>query len=472
VSAEPRAQGADREDGWDRLREHGQEHLLRFWEALNASERQQLTRQIADLDLAMIGRLFKGHEDHLDWEEVAARSELPPAFRLRSDANRFSRQEAWAAADEVLAAGKLGVILVAGGQGTRLGFPHPKGMYPLGPVSQRTLFQMHIEQLRAVADRYRVHLPLYLMTSPATHEETVTFLSQHQRFGLPAEDLRIFCQGTMPAVDDAGRLLLADKSQVALSPDGHGGMLAAFDRGGCLQDAQQRGLEQLFYFQVDNPLVRICDRELVGYHVLCQSEMSTQVVAKKQPDDKVGNVVSVDGRLMVVEYSDLPRQAGEQRLPDGSLRLWAGSIAIHVFQLEFLRRAAQADDALPFHRARKKVPFIDETGRQVSPDRPNATKFERFIFDLMPLAHNAIVVEADESEVFAPLKNASGAEKDSPEASRAAIVDRAVRWLRSAGAAVDPDLAVEISPWLALDADQLKQKIQPGFRITRDTYLS
>jgi UDP-N-acetylglucosamine/UDP-N-acetylgalactosamine diphosphorylase len=376
------------------------------------------------------------------------------------------------AAESLLAAGKLGAVLVAGGQGTRLGFDHPKGMYRVGPVSHRSLFEMHVDQLRAVARRFGTRIPLYLMTSPATHAETVAYFDEHQNFGLDPDDLWIFCQGTMPAVDNRGRVLMSAKDEIFLSPDGHGGMLAAFDRQGCLEHARQRGLEQLFYFQVDNPLVKLCDRELVGFHLLSESEMSTLVVAKSAPLDKVGNVVSVDGRLMVIEYSDLPEQHANRRDDHGQLMLWAGSIAVHVLGVDFLKRAASSEASLPFHRARKKVPHLDATGKLVEPASPNATKFERFIFDLMPMAQNAIVVEGDEREVFAPLKNASGAEKDTPETTRRAIIVRANRWLERAGCKVDEGVAVEISPLLALDPDELQARVPTTLRVERDTYLT
>ena len=460
-----------REDCERRLAEFGQQHLLQFWDELDARQQQGLLKQIAAIDVAQIERLAGGGQDEEDWEAVLQHAGPPPAFRLDRARNRFTQAAAQAAAEEALAAGKLGIVLVAGGQGTRLGFDHPKGMFRLGPVSDRSLFQMHIDQLRVLAQRYQVRLPLYLMTSPATDEETVEFLESHDRFGLPSDDLLYFCQGTMPAIDDEGRILLEEKGRIFLSPDGHGGMLAALAGSGCLRDARQRGIEQLFYFQVDNPLVRLCDRELVGYHLLAESEMSTQVVAKQSPDDKVGNVVSVGGQLRVIEYSDLPADAGGQREADGSLRFWAGSIAIHVFSIEFLERCMRSDESLPFHRARKKVPCVDRKGITVTPEKPNATKFEKFIFDLMPLAHNAIVVEADEREVFAPLKNASGAEKDTPEACRQAIVDRSRRWLKSVGAVVDPNAMVEIHPDFALDREELRQRVPPGEVFRGEVYL-
>ena len=397
----------------------------------------------------------------------------PPAFRLDTASNPFTPEEAKKRAEAALRAGQVGTILVAGGQGTRLGFDHPKGMYAIGPVSPRTLFQIHVEKIVAAAKRYGVRIPLYLMTSPATHEETAAFFNEHRNFGLPDDDLRIFCQGTMPAVEEAtGRVLLEAPGRLALSPDGHGGMLAAMDREGVLEDIERRGIEQLFYFQVDNPLVDICGREFLGYHLLANSELSTQVIAKRDPLERVGNVVEVDGRLIVIEYSDLPDDMANRRNADGSLTVWAGSIAVHIFAAAMLRRLTKDAAALPFHLARKKVAYIDATGKRIEPAAPNAIKFERFIFDLLPRAANAIVVEIDPQEGFGPLKNASGAATDTPEITARMMIAKHRRWLEKAGATVAENVPVEISPLFALDAEELARKLPKGTCVKKATFFA
>jgi UDP-N-acetylglucosamine/UDP-N-acetylgalactosamine diphosphorylase len=310
------------------------------------------------------------------------------------------------------------------------------------------------------------------MTSPATHDETVEFFRRNARFGLPESDLTVFCQGTMPAVEEAtGKVLLEGPGRIAVSPDGHGGMLAALARSGALQEIQRRGIVHLFYFQVDNPLIDVGSAELLGYHLLAESEMTTQVIAKREPLEKVGNVVQVDGRLRVIEYSDLPDNLARRREPDGSLSIWAGSIAVHVIDVALLARMAARADALPFHIARKKVAHLDAAGKGVEPAGPNAIKFERFIFDLIPSAAHAIVVEVDPRRGFAPLKNASGAADDTPESVRAAMVAQHVAWLRQAGAEVAEGIDVEICPLWALDADEVAAKIEPGTRIDKPTYF-
>jgi UDP-N-acetylglucosamine/UDP-N-acetylgalactosamine diphosphorylase len=452
------------------VRPYGQEHLLAFWEQLDADQRESLARQIEAIDFALIRRLYRLRRRQEDVRELAARAVPPPAFRLDAAANPFTSQQASQRASEALAAGQLGAILVAGGQGTRLGFDQPKGMFPIGSLSDKTLFQIHCEKIVAAGRRYGVRIPLYLMTSPATHQQTAAFFAAHQRFGLSEDDLRIFCQGTMPAVEAAtGRVLLEAPGRIAASPDGHGGTLAALARSGELDDIERRGIRHLFYFQVDNPLVDICGREFVGYHLLAGSEFSTQVIAKRDPLDRVGNVVQVDGRLMVIEYSDLPDDVARRRNSDGSLTIWAGSIAVHVIDAALLRRLAGAAEGLPFHIAQKRVNAVDAAAKCAEPRQLSAIKFERFIFDVMPLARRAIVVEVDQARAFAPLKNASGAKADTPEAVRAQMAALGRDWLRRAGATVDDEMTVEISPLFALDAEELAAKIRPGTRVSQPT---
>ena len=455
------------------LTRYGQTHLLRFESQLTSDQLERLHGQLSQIDFAQLQRLIDNQDDRLDWSALASRATPPPAVRLDRQHPDFSAQEAGEAGRQALADGRVGLILVAGGQGTRLGFDQPKGLFPIGPISHRTLIQMHCDRLLALSQRYQVPIPMLVMTSPATDAATRAYFEAHDRCGLAEKDLIIFCQGTMPAVDAAsGKILMASTSSLALSPDGHGGLVAALDRHDCLEQAKQRGIDLFTYAQVDNPLAELCDAELIGYHLLARSELTTQVVKKRFAKEKVGNVVSVDNKVQIIEYSDLPDTAAEQCDPAGELKLWAGNIAVHVFNRTFLESVVASADGLPFHRASKVVPFVDEAGDLVEPPSANAIKFERFVFDLLPMAERAFVVEGDASQVFAPVKNANGAAVDTPDTAQTALLDLHRGWLTAAGAQIPNSLRVEIHPHWALDGDDVKKQLaDSNIQFEADTFL-
>lgn len=455
-----------------RLAAHRQEHVLRFWDGLSPSEQDQLQEQIESLDLDQLDRLVAETDPKQDFASLAAGAEPPPAVRADGSGASWTVEDARACGEQALRRGEVGAVIVAGGQGTRLGFDHPKGMFPIGPVSDRTLFQFFADRLIATRRRYGVRVPLYLMTSDATDQETRAYFRDQDYLGLDPDDVVIFRQGTMPAVDaESGKLLLASRASLALSPDGHGGTVSALVKHGCLADARSRGVKHLAYIQVDNPLADLCDPALIGHHLLAESEMTTQVVRKREPLERVGNVVMVDGRIQIIEYSDLPEAAARATRADGQLKLWAGNIAVHVIDVAFLQRASESAQSLPFHRALKKVPHLSPDGQLIEPDEPNATKFERFIFDLLPQARNAFVVEAVAAESFAPVKNAAGAPSDTAELSRRAISELHRGWLGCAGATVDPGVEVEINPRFALDPRELAEKIPANLRVESNRYF-
>ncbi len=461
------------------LEKFGQEHVLRFLNDCSADERSQFLQQLSTLDLAELAEAWKKSRS----QSTEASDESPAAKAQRAESpstlvrlpNTDDQRQTWEAAREtgcqILARGEVGVMLVAGGQGTRLQFHKPKGMYPIGPVSNATLFQILAEQVLARSRALGVVIPYYIMTSDATHAETVEFFEQHQFFGLPADSVRFFQQGTMPALDiQTGKILLSSNCQVSSSPDGHGGMIRALKTTGTLADMQQRGIRYLYYHQVDNPTAIVCDPAFLGFHRQSESELSTKVVAKRSAAEKVGLLVEVDGKTQIIEYSDMPADQLQQTDAQGRLKFWAGNTAIHLFNVDFLARLTESADALPFHIARKPVPYVDEQGTLVKPEQPNAIKLERFIFDALPLAKKALVLEADRAREFNPVKNQSG--DDSPETCRAAMTALHAAWLKQAGIQIASDAAVELSPLWAIDEIEVQSRASQLKEITQPTYLS
>jgi UDP-N-acetylglucosamine/UDP-N-acetylgalactosamine diphosphorylase len=465
----------DFESTRDELARCGQEHLLAFWAESGPSERDHLRAQIGDLDLAKLSgwveSLVKNPEETRVCPEdfVPAQSYSPEPH---TEAERHKYAQAIQLGHEMISAGKVAAFVVAGGQGTRLGFDGPKGNYPISPIQNKTLFQVFAETIAAVSGRYEAVCPWYVMTSPLNHAATVEIFESNDFYGLGRENACIFQQGTLPNFAFDGKILLAEKASIARSPDGHGGAISALVRSGALADMQKRGVEYLSYWQVDNPLVNLFDPLFIGLHALDGAQMSSKAVIKNAPKEKVGNFCLVDGKVTVIEYSDLPDELAEKRNADDSLLFHLGSIAIHIISTSFIETLGADGGSLPLHRAVKKIPHIDRQGHPVEPTEPNGVKLESFIFDALPLADESVILEIVRSEQFAPTKNATGI--DSAESCRAMMVARAARWLEAAGVEVprrpdgSVDCLIEIAPSFALEPADIKAKrdrigpIHPG----------
>ena len=453
----------------EQLNNASQSHLVQFWDELSGAECASLLNQISRTDLQMLNQIWRSStngESPLDAKARIESAKNPD--QVVRQARTAADNDCWRLATQLgereLQAGSVAVITVAGGQGSRLGFDHPKGMFPIGPKSDRTLFQIFAEQILARRRRHQATIPWLIMTSDATHRETFEFLEQHKYFELGQDTVHLFQQGSLPALDSAtGRILMTSRSELALSPDGHGGLVAAMANAGLLDLLAQQDIRHLFYHQVDNPTAILCDPALIGFHAQQRSQLTTNVVCKVTPTERMGVLVDINGRTEIVEYSELTHEQAGRCNAQGDWIFWAGNTAIHVFDRNFLEQLAADGGKLPLHVARKNVAFIDDYGASIKPDdpaKPNAIKLERFIFDALPIAERTLIVEGNRMREFNPVKNRDGA--DSPETSRAALSRIGREWLAAAGCAIADDRPVEISPLLALDADELADKIASG----------
>ena len=461
----------------------GQGQVFAFWDSLTAAERAGLAAQAREIDLAEVDRLNRTLVLQPAGGVGMDLSGLAPAPCTLLPANGGVAGQ-WAAAraqgEAALRGGHVAAFTVAGGQGTRLGYDGPKGTFAVTPLKRKSLFQVFAEKIQAVGRRYGQPLHWFIMTSHTNHEQTVGFFADHHYFGLDQSRVHCFRQGRMPAVDFTGRILLETTSTLALSPDGHGGSLRALQRSGALDLMQSEGIDTISYFQVDNPIVRCVDPAFIGFHLAAHSQMSSKMVPKAYAEEKVGHFCLQNGKVVVVEYSDMPPAMQRETNPEGALRYRAGSIAIHVIDREFARQLATGRErmALPFHRADKKIPTVDATGRAVKPDQANGVKFEMFVFDALPFARNSIVIETARADDFSPVKNAEGV--DSPKTAREDQLRQFARWLKSAGAVVRvdqtglPDCGIEVSPLFGYDADSFSerwQKIPHKPAVTDGLYL-
>ncbi|MBN1506493.1 MAG: UDPGP type 1 family protein [Sedimentisphaerales bacterium] len=460
------------------LLKHHQEHLLAFWPQLSSNQKKSLLEQVRELDWSRICPWVETLVKHPS-EQLVRETEFQPASsyspRPRNSQEQQKYDRAVRLGSDLISAGKVAGLLVAGGQGTRLGFEGPKGNYPISPFKHKTLFQIFAETIAAVSQRYSATCPWYIMTSPMNHAETVRIFESNRFYRLDPRNVFIFQQGTLPNFDLDGRILLADKAEIARSPDGHGGCIRALHHSGALADMKERGIEYLSYWQVDNPLVKLFDPLFIGLHATDKAQMSSKAVIKSGPKERVGNFCLVEGKMTVIEYSDLPDELAEKCDPDGSLVFRLGSIAIHIINRDFVEKLNTQGFSLPLHRADKKIKCIDPDGNPIDPQKPNGIKLESFIFDALPMTERSVILEIERGEQFAPTKNATG--PDSVETTRQMMIERAAQWLESAGVKVprsadgSPDCILEIAPSFALEAEDIKPKrdkvppIQPGDKV-------
>ena len=442
----------------NRIAAAGQSHLLAHYDAADAAAKAKLEAQFEAIDWEALPGLIDAYV--LNRPKTAIPDDLAPApffpFPAKTDGEKALYAKAIAKGEELLKAGKVAALTVAGGQGTRLGFDGPKGTYPITPVLHKTLFQYFAESIGRLSEKYGAPLTWHIMCSELNAAPTKEFFEKNGFFGLADGQVRFFVQGTMPAIGLDGKLIIGAKDSLALSPNGHGGTLLALRESGCLDRMAADGVEYLSYFQVDNPLVPIADPLFIGLHILEGSQISSRMLPKTCPTEKLGNFCLSGGRLHVIEYSDMPLELAERLNPDGTLAFLSGSPAIHIISRSFVESLTQDGTLkLPWHRADKKVPFLAADGTTVKPDAVNAVKLESFIFDALPMAERAIVVEGCRKEMFGPTKNATGV--DSAESCRAMLVERDARRLALAGIQVPrtpdgtPASLVEISPRRVVD---------------------
>ncbi|MCH7755583.1 UDPGP type 1 family protein [candidate division KSB1 bacterium] len=460
----------------DAVYDAGQGHVFRFWNELGLESRTKLLTQLGKIDLELVNSLnqkFVQSTESLSPQQTLEPADFISLPKTPDEVETFNNAKK--IGEKALKAGRVAAFLVAGGQGTRLGFDGPKGSFPVTPIKKKSLFQLHAEKILAISTRHGSIIPWYIMTSETNHQQTVDFFESKSYFGLQPQNVMLFKQEMIPALDDNGRLILDAKDNIFRNPNGHGGSLSALKNSGALQDLKKRGADLIFYFQVDNVLTKICDPIFLGFHILKKAEMSAKIVPKTDPEEKVGVLGKIDGRLGVIEYSDLPAETQTARNSDGTLKFRAGNIATHILDVDFVEKENKGGLRLPWHLAHKKIPYLNDTGELVHPSAPNGYKFETFVFDALADAERAVFLEVKRENEFSPVKNADG--NASPATARRDMINQFGSWLEKAGVSVRKDTQgnvqseIEITPLFAMDAKELAEKVNSDLSFDGSLYL-
>lgn len=448
----------------------GQSHVFSFYDSLSAADKAALFKQLSAFDPAYINTIAakalsppKTESD----DDGAAKLEPLPEKATASilDSSQDDIDKWYASGLDLIAAGKVAVVLMAGGQGTRLGSSDPKGCFDIGLPSQKSLFQIQAERIRRIeklaaqkagADA-NVVVPWYVMTSGPTRKPTEDYFKKHDYFGLAAENVIIFEQGVLPCISNDGQILLESKAKVAVAPDGNGGIYNALVEAKVLDGMKTRGIEHIHAYCVDNCLVKVADPVFIGFAASLNVDIATKVVRKRNATESVGLILLKNGKPDVVEYSEIDKAVAEEKDPKQPdvLRFRAANIVNHYYSFRFLASIPQWAKNLGHHVARKKIPYVDlETGETVKPEKPNGIKLEQFVFDVFPMLDldKFACMEVRREDEFSPLKNARGAGEDDADTSKRDIMLQGKRWVEAAGALVtgdSPEDGVEVSPLMS-----------------------
>lgn len=385
--------------------------MAKIWE----DEKQVYIQAAMKRNTKEQNELLKEKLDLIDWsvleqlerkETVNERGVFAPLTAVELDEIASRREEFHEIGMRTLREGKVGAVLLAGGQGTRLGLDRPKGTLKIGIERDLYLFEQLIRNLTEVTDEAGVYVPFYVMTSNINHKDTVDFFEKHEFFGYPKEYVNFFIQDMEPACDHMGRVYMSSDTEPAMSPNGNGGWFSSLVRSGLLSDIKERGIEWLNVFAVDNCLQRIADPLFIGATMAYGCESGAKVVRKAAPDEKIGVLCTEDGSPSIAEYYEMTEEMATARTESGELRYAFGVILNYLFSEKRLEEIADA--RMPIHVVEKKIPYVDEEGKTVSPAEPNGYKFETLVLDMVHMMKDCVPYEVNRAHEFAPIKNLHG----------------------------------------------------------------
>lgn len=461
----------------ERYEKAGQGHVLTYWDELKPEEKGHLYSQLHPIDPEHINKIADkaiNPPKPVSEDQTPKLEQLPDSATTSTIDSKQGDLEKWYKSGlELTAQNQVAVVLMAGGQGTRLGSSAPKGCYDIGLPSKKSLFQLQAERIyrlqhlaQRAHEKEEVVVPWYIMTSGPTRKPTQEFFEEHKYFGLDRNNVIFFEQGVLPCITMDGKILLESKGRVAVAPDGNGGLYQALIGSGAVQDMEKRGIKHIHAYCVDNCLVKVADPTFIGFSAEKDVDIATKVVRKRNAKESVGLILQKNGKPDVVEYSEIDAQTAEAKDPkDGNLlKFRAANIVNHYYSFRFLQSIPDWAYKLPHHVAKKKIPSIpvdSKDGQQVKPDKPNGIKLEQFVFDCFPFLSmdKFACMEVKREDEFSPLKNAPGTGEDDPGTSRKDIMQQGRRFLEEAGATVTSegeDTGVEVSPLISYGGEGLE----------------
>ncbi|MGI6596025.1 MAG: hypothetical protein GX554_05940 [Elusimicrobia bacterium] len=438
------------------LKRYRQTHIIEHIQGLSGNEKIVFIKNLAAMNFELVFQLYEQSSSNTAQKKSRTCQDIQPPVIISIDRHREKPDKISLIGASSISKGEIAVMIVAGGQGTRLAYPYPKGMYPISPVKEKSLFQIFSEKILSLSLKYNVKIPLLIMTNPDTDKETKEFFKNNGFFGIDERSVFFFCQDILPSLTFDRKLIIKDRTSILGNPDGHGGSLKAVWESGLITKIEDMGIKRVFYCHIDNPLVNVGDPVFLGCHITEGAEFSLKALRKRNPEEKVGHIVMADGKPMIIEYTEFPDDLKYKKDTCDNPLFWAGNIGIHFIETSFIKKLNQEGFVLPYHKQIKKM-----TGGE-----RDVWKFETFVFDALSFTDKICCVETLREDEFAPLKNKEG--NDSPSEVKKAMLGFYRKQLKNAGIKVSPGVNIEISP--LCDMSTLTQKIQSK-EIVEETYI-
>ena len=400
------------QDAIDILRVYNQEHIIKLLEKLNAEEKEELLEQINKIDFQQMKELYDNTKKTIELKENKIE---PLKYCDKSKLSKNEKEELDNLGESIIRNGQYAVVTMAGGQGTRLGHPGPKGTFKLDVYGKgKYLFEILCENLKEANKKYNTIIPWYIMTSKENNKETIEFLEKNNYFGYDKNNVIIFTQGELPLVDEEGKLLIGKNMKIKEASDGNGGTYFSLRASGCLSDMKERGIKWIFIGGVDNALLKMADVTLLGLAIKQGVQIASKSIVKANPQEKVGVFGKMNGHPKVIEYTELPEKMAEETDTNGELKYGEAHIMCNLYSIDAIEKISK--ETLMYHPAHKKNSYIDEEGKEIIPKEPNSYKFESFIFDAFEFFDDIAILRGKREDDFAPVKNKEGV--DSPRTAK------------------------------------------------------
>lgn len=394
-----------------KLQKNNQVQILANYDKLDDNTKKELREQIQRIDFEKFNKLYNSTKTEVSFENDVIE---PIPYIDESKLSEEEYNKYLSLGENAIKNGKYSVVTMAGGQGTRLGHSGPKGTFDIGLDSHKSIFEILADNLKEESNKYNVKIPWYIMTSRENNSQTEDFFEKNNYFGYGKNNIKFFQQGKLPMCNEQGKILINEKGIIKEASDGHGGIFQSMKNGNITNDMEQKGIEWAFIGPVDNVLVKMVDPILLGIMIDKKVQAGGKSVVKANPSEKVGVFCKRNGKPGVVEYTEISKEMAEKVDKDGELVFGESHLNCNLFSVKAIEEVANKN--LPYHIAHKKASYLDENGNFVVPDKPNAYKFESFIFDAFDMLDDMAILRVKRENEFAPVKNAEGT--DSPETAR------------------------------------------------------